>query len=48
MAIQSHTDTASGQSSRWTPYLVGVGIGVLSWIVFVVVANPIGITTSIG
>ncbi len=48
MANQSHTGTASRQPSCWTPYLVGVGIGVLSWIVFVVVANPIGITTSIG
>jgi hypothetical protein len=33
-------------SSGATPYLVGVGIGVLSWIVFVVVAAPIGITTA--
>ncbi len=39
---------ANSGSSRWTPYLVGVGIGVLSWVVFVVVASPIGITTSIG
>ncbi len=39
---------ASSGSGRWTPYLVGVGIGVLSWVVFVVVASPIGITTSIG
>jgi hypothetical protein len=31
----------------WGPYLVGIGIGVLSWVVFVVVANPIGITTAI-
>ena len=31
----------------WSPYLVGAGIGVLSWVVFVVVANPIGITTAI-
>ena len=30
----------------WKPYLAGAGIGVLSWIVFVVVANPIGITTA--
>jgi len=29
------------------PYAVGAGIGVLSWVVFVVVANPIGITTAI-
>ena len=35
-------------SSRidWSPYLAGIGIGVLSWIVFVVVATPIGITTA--
>lgn len=31
---------------NWSPYVVGAGIGVLSWIVFVVVANPIGITTA--
>ena len=30
----------------WTPYLAGLGIGVLSWIVFVVVATPIGVTTA--
>ncbi len=33
--------------SKWGPYLVGAGIGILSWIVFVVVASPIGITTSV-
>lgn len=30
----------------WSPYVVGAGIGALSWAVFVVVANPIGITTA--
>ena len=30
-----------------TPYLVGAGIGVLSWVVFVVVDNPIGISTAL-
>lgn len=34
-------------SINWGPYLAGAGIGVLSWVVFVVVANPLGITTSI-
>jgi uncharacterized membrane protein YedE/YeeE len=29
------------------PYLVGAGIGVLSWIVFVVVDNPIGVSTAV-
>ena len=47
------TQTAAGVanvpvSSRidWSPYMAGIGIGVLSWIVFVVVATPIGITTA--
>lgn len=34
-------------TSRASPYLVGIGIGILSWIVFVVVANPLGITTAL-
>lgn len=43
----------SGASDRartgvdWTPYLIGIGIGVLSWVVFVVVKSPLGITTSL-
>lgn len=32
--------------ARWNPYLIGAGIGVLSWLVFVIVAAPIGITTA--
>lgn len=47
------TMTATGPRARtqtidWTPYVVGIGIGVLSWIAFAVVNNPIGITTAIG
>lgn len=42
---QHHAERRAG---RWSPYLVGVGIGVLSWVVFVVVAAPLGITTAIG
>lgn len=30
----------------WSPYLAGIGIGVLSWLVFIVVATPIGVTTA--
>lgn len=30
----------------WSPYLVGVGIGVLSWFAFATVNKPIGITTA--
>ena len=29
------------------PYLVGIGIGVLSWLVFAIVAQPLGITTAL-
>ncbi len=29
------------------PYRVGIGIGVLSWLVFAVVAQPLGITTAL-
>lgn len=31
----------------WSPYLIGAGIGVLSWLAFVIVNNPIGITTAL-
>jgi len=36
----------SGRKVDWNPYLAGVGLGVLSWIVFVVVDDPLGITTA--
>ncbi len=39
---------ARERSIDWTPYIIGIGLGVLSWIVFVVVNNPLGITTAIG
>ena len=31
---------------EWTPYLAGAGIGVLSWLVFAIVDDPLGITTA--
>ena len=31
----------------WTPYLAGAGIGGLSWVVFVVADDPLGITTAL-
>ena len=39
--------STSATRINWGPYLTGIGIGVLSWIVFVVVNNPIGITTAL-
>lgn len=31
---------------RWSPYLVGAGIGVLSWISFLIIKKPLGCSTS--
>ncbi len=31
----------------WTPYLTGAGIGVLSWVVFAIADDPLGITTAL-
>jgi len=33
--------------SRWNPYVVGIGIGLLSWAVFAIVNAPLGVTTSL-
>ena len=38
---------ARADRSDWSIYLIGVGIGVLSWVVFVVANNPLGITTAL-
>jgi uncharacterized membrane protein YedE/YeeE len=32
---------------RWRPYVAGIGIGVLSWLAFAVVNQPIGISTAV-
>lgn len=45
-AMDAPIEAASVRRVNWSPYLVGVGIGVLSWAVFVVVANPLGMTTA--
>ncbi|MGQ3357093.1 MAG: YeeE/YedE thiosulfate transporter family protein [Phreatobacter sp.] len=52
MTLQATFDgarPAAGAAARidWTPYVIGVGIGVLSWIVFLVVNTPLGITTAL-
>lgn len=39
--------TAGRGPGRWTPYLIGAGIGVLSCVVFAVVNTPLGISTPI-
>ncbi|WP_439574180.1 YeeE/YedE thiosulfate transporter family protein [Phreatobacter sp.] len=51
MSIGSTTYSPAGDRESlaidWTPYLIGAGIGVLSWVVFVVVNTPLGITTAL-
>lgn len=32
---------------RWNPYLVGAGLGILSWLAFAVVNQPLGISTAL-
>jgi uncharacterized protein len=48
--ITTHT-AVRGTRIKWmpypTPYLMGAGIGVLSWIVFAVADDPLGITTAL-
>jgi hypothetical protein len=31
---------------RWSPYAVGIGIGILSWITFLLSDKPIGCSTA--
>jgi len=40
------TDRAEAKA-RWNPYIVGIGIGVLSWIAFGVLDEPLGISTAL-
>jgi hypothetical protein len=35
------------RQARWNPYVVGAGIGVLSWLVFAIVDKPLGVTTAL-
>lgn len=48
-----HGDHGPGASQqldtkgRWNPYLVGVGLGVLSWMAFAMVNQPLGISTAL-
>ncbi|MFT5904441.1 MAG: putative membrane protein YedE/YeeE [Cryomorphaceae bacterium] len=35
------------KEKKWNPYFVGVGIGILSWLVFLVVNKPIGMSTEV-
>lgn len=40
-------ERAAARRIDWSPYLVGVGLGVLSWIAFAVAKDPLGVTTAL-
>lgn len=40
-------DPTDDRRGRWNPYAVGAGIGVLSWLAFAVVNQPLGISTAL-
>lgn len=46
-AMDAGRAPATARSINWSPYLVGAGIGILSWVAFVVTAKPLGISTAI-
>src|SRR6056297_1424064 len=46
-AMDARGAAAASRSINWSPYLVGAGIGILSWVAFVVTAKPLGISTAI-
>lgn len=39
--------TSALTRTAWNPYLVGIGIGVLSWLAFLLVNKPIGMSTEV-
>lgn len=45
-ASLSSSDYAANHPGRWSPYAVGVGIGILSCISFVLSNRPIGVSTA--
>ncbi len=52
MSANKNTAAAAGlrlslRQKSWNPYVVGVGIGILSWLVFLIVNKPLGMSTEI-
>ncbi|MGD8293011.1 MAG: YeeE/YedE thiosulfate transporter family protein [Desulfobacterales bacterium] len=44
--VRSTVETGIWDMKRWSPYWVGIGIGILSWIAFVLSDKPIGVSTA--
>ena len=48
LTSEIRTPASAGQpAGRWNPYVVGLGLGVLSWMAFAIVNMPLGISTPI-
>ena len=51
--MTTHTATVARETATvvattdWAPYIAGAGIGVLSWLAFLVFAEPLGVTTEL-
>jgi len=47
-AVEEHTSGFGEylRQVRWSPYVVGIGIGILSWIAFLLSDKPIGVSTA--
>jgi uncharacterized protein len=46
--LPAEYDSVSAEAkARWNPYLVGIGIGVLSWFAFGLLNEPLGISTAL-
>ncbi len=45
--MSKNRDLGGREKGRWNPYVVGAGLGILSWLAFAVVNNPLGISTPI-
>ncbi|UFZ08593.1 YeeE/YedE family protein [Bradyrhizobium ontarionense] len=39
-------DSRKSKRIDWSPYLVGAGIGILSWVAFAAFGDPLGVTTA--
>jgi len=47
MSENQSTGSRGNTRGRWNPYVVGAGLGILSWLAFAVVNSPLGISTPI-
>lgn len=47
MSTSRRSPALSLRAASWSPYAVGVGIGLLSWLVFLIVNKPLGMSTEI-